>query len=97
MSVAIVTGSAGLIGSEASGFLHEKGLDVVGIDNDMRRYFFGAAASTASKAEQMTRQFARYTHEPLDIRDRSAIDALFKRYGGEIELVVHAAAQPSHD
>ncbi|NIO40761.1 MAG: NAD-dependent epimerase/dehydratase family protein [Burkholderiales bacterium] len=97
MSVAIVTGSAGLVGSEASEFLHEKGLDVVGIDNDMRRYFFGAAASTASKAEQMTRHLARYTHEPLDIRDRLAIDGLFKRYGGEIELVVHAAAQPSHD
>lgn len=97
MSVAIVTGSAGLVGSEASEFLHEKGLDVVGIDNDMRRYFFGAAASTASKAEEVTRHLARYTHEPLDIRDRLAIDGLFKRYGGEIELVVHAAAQPSHD
>lgn len=98
MSIAIVTGSAGLIGSEASKFFAEEGFEVIGVDNDMRREFFGDEASTRWNRDRLQRELgARYTHESLDIRDDAAIEGLFKRYGAAIELVIHTAAQPSHD
>jgi CDP-paratose 2-epimerase len=97
MSVAIVTGSAGLVGSETATFLHSKGLDVVGIDNGMRAYFFGEEASTAWNTRRLEAALPRYRHVPVDIRNETAIDELFRRYGREIVLVVHCAAQPSHD
>lgn len=97
MSVVVVTGSSGLIGSEMVAFLHEQGLDVVGVDNDMRAYFFGAQASTRWKGERLLADLPRFTLEDLDIRDGPGIDALFAHYGSAISLVVHAAAQPSHD
>ena len=97
MSVVIVTGSAGLIGSEAVRFFHGKGYDVVGIDNDMRAYFFGQGASTSWNLQRLVRDCPRYTHHSFDIRDNPQIEQLFARYGKEIALVIHAAAQPSHD
>jgi CDP-paratose 2-epimerase len=97
MSVAIVTGSAGLIGSEAVGFLHEQGMDVVGVDNDMRAYFFGQDASTRWNRERLTGSLSRFTHEDLDVRDAEGVDRLVARHGAAVELVVHCAAQPSHD
>ena len=97
MSVVIVTGSAGLIGAEAVGFFAEKGFDVVGVDNDMRRYFFGDEASTAWSRERLETRHPSYTHVTADIRDQDAMDALFARYGSSVALVIHTAAQPSHD
>src|SRR5918994_1949751 len=98
MSAAIITGSAGLIGSEAAAYFADQGLDVIGIDNDMRSTFFGREASTAWKAEELQAQLGhRYHHYDLDIRDREAILRLFEDYGRDIALVIHAAAQPSHD
>ena len=98
MSVAIVTGSAGLIGSEAVRHFASLGLDVVGIDNDMRRRFFGDEASTAGNARRLAREIgAGYTHHDIDIRDRNALSAIFRRHGGNVALVIHTAAQPSHD
>lgn len=98
MSVAIVTGSAGLIGSEASRHFANVGLDVVGIDNDMRREFFGEEASTSRQRERLQDELGdRYQHVNGDIRDREQIDSLFKKFSSDIALVVHAAAQPSHD
>lgn len=97
MSVAIVTGSAGLIGAQAVRFFASKGLDIVGVDNDMRRYFFGDEASTAWSRQRLEQDVAGYTHHALDIRDQDAVDALFKRYGTAIKAVIHTAAQPSHD
>jgi CDP-paratose 2-epimerase len=97
MSVAIVTGSAGLIGSEAVRFLANKGLHVVGIDNDLRRYFFGADGSTEWNRARLEREVIGYEHLSSDIRDQTAIDHIFSRYGRAVVLVVHAAAQPSHD
>jgi CDP-paratose 2-epimerase len=97
MSVAIVTGSAGLIGSEAARFFHAKGLEVVGIDNDMRKVFFGEGASTAWSVGELTRDLKNYHHESLDIRDTGALEALFARHGKSIAVVIHTAAQPSHD
>ena len=98
MAVALITGSAGLIGSEAARHFAGLGLDVVGIDNDMRRYFFGDDGSTAWVAEALNRQLGRaYTHYYTDIRDRPGLAAVFGRYRSDIALVIHAAAQPSHD
>jgi CDP-paratose 2-epimerase len=98
MSVAVISGSGGLIGSEAAIYFGSLGLDVVGIDNDMRQVFFGTEASTTwnrARVEEIVGK--RYSHHDLDVRDRDAIQALFSRYGHAIELVVHTAAQPSHD
>lgn len=98
LSVVVITGSAGLIGSEAALFFAEKGFDVVGIDNDMRAFFFGEGASTRWNLESLKRKTAsRYTHYDVDIRDIDAINTIFKTYAQSIELVIHAAAQPSHD
>jgi CDP-paratose 2-epimerase len=98
MSVAIITGSAGLIGSEASRYFAGRGMHVVGVDNDMRKRFFGDEASTARQAERLRNELGNdYQHVEADIRDGDAIDRLFKLYNNEISLVVHTAAQPSHD
>ncbi|MGF1569761.1 MAG: NAD-dependent epimerase/dehydratase family protein [Nodosilinea sp.] len=98
MTVAIISGSAGLIGSEAALYFGQLGLDVVGIDNDMRRVFFGDEASTAWNVERLqTGLGKRYRHHSLDIRDRDGILSLFQHYGPSISLIIHTAAQPSHD
>lgn len=97
MAVAIVTGSAGLVGSESVRFLSGKGLDVVGIDNDMRAYFFGADGSTSWNRRALEGSVRGYTHVESDIRDPDAMKRVFDRYGRDIALVVHTAAQPSHD
>ncbi len=95
--VAVVTGSAGLIGSETARYFHAQGLDVVGIDNNMRAYFFGTDGSVESNRSALAADLPRYRHVDLDIRDRQGVDALFKDLGADVMLVVHAAAQPSHD
>ena len=98
MSVAIVTGSAGLIGSEASRHFAKKGLTVVGIDNDMRSEFFGDEASTLWQRRQLETELGKnYRHVDGDIRDDVLINNLFGEFGEDIELIVHTAAQPSHD
>lgn len=98
MSVAIITGSLGLVGSEASTYFADQGLEVIGIDNDMRQYFFGSEASTKWNKERLeSRLGSRYDHHDVDIRHREEIFRIFKRYGKNISLVVHTAAQPSHD
>jgi len=97
MSVAIVTGSAGLIGSETCHRFHAEGLEIVGVDNDMRARFFGPEASTAPTRRILESKLKRYAHEDIDIRDFDAVKRLFERYGVAITVVVHAAAQPSHD
>jgi CDP-paratose 2-epimerase len=98
MSVVVVTGAAGLIGSEAAEYFGARGFDVVGIDNDMRRRFFGPDASTLwNRARLEAALGTAYRHYDTDIRDRDAIMRIFARYGDTIALVIHAAAQPSHD
>jgi len=98
MSLALITGSAGLIGSEATLSFAESGLDVVGVDNDMRKTFFGDEASTLWNRERLQRQLGkRYRHLVLDVRDSGSIERLFSELGAAITLVVHTAAQPSHD
>ncbi len=97
MPIAIITGSGGLIGSEAVGHFIEKGFDVVGIENDMRASFFGPEASTAHVTERLVATHPEFRNEATDIRDADAVERIFGEHAGRIELIVHAAAQPSHD
>lgn len=97
MSIALVTGSAGLIGSETVKWFHERGFDVVGIDNDMRARFFGPAASTAETRRNLERTLKRYRHIEADIQDQKALRDIFASLGKDIAVIVHTAAQPSHD
>ncbi|MCZ8156452.1 MAG: NAD-dependent epimerase/dehydratase family protein [Leptospira sp.] len=97
MNVAIVTGSAGLIGAETVRFLSEKGFKIVGIDNDMRKEFFGAEASTDWQRKQLEETIPNYIHRSIDIRDIEKVNSLFAEFNSDIKLIVHTAAQPSHD
>lgn len=96
MKYALVTGSAGLIGSESVKFFIEKGYVVVGIDNDMRKYFFGEEASTDWNKKELENTFQdKYIHNAIDIRNNNDVENVFKKYN--FEIIIHTAAQPSHD
>jgi CDP-paratose 2-epimerase len=97
MPVAIITGSGGLIGSESVARFVDEGFDVVGIENDMRASFFGPDASTQSVTERLERNYPEFHSLEVDVRDADGVERLFARHGSRIELVVHTAAQPSHD
>ncbi|TGN08047.1 NAD-dependent epimerase/dehydratase family protein [Leptospira ilyithenensis] len=97
MGVVIITGSAGLIGAESVRFFANKGYQIVGIDNDMRKDFFGEEASTHWQRKQLEESIPNYKHYSVDIRNQESIFPIFKEYNDDIELVIHAAAQPSHD
>jgi len=97
VATAIITGTGGLVGSEAARHFDRLGLDVIGIENDMRASFFGSEASTERVSELLERDCETFRRERLDIRDADGIAKLFERHRHSIELVVHAAAQPSHD
>lgn len=97
MSVAIITGCSGLIGSEATKFFHAKGFDVVGIDNNMREYFFGRDGSVGWNTQSLKATLPGFVHYSDDIRDEGAMRSIFRRYAKDVEIVIHAAAQPSHD
>jgi CDP-paratose 2-epimerase len=97
MSVAILTGSSGLIGSETAKFLHSQGMEVVGIDNNMREYFFGKDASTEWNTLSLQQSLKNFTHISADIRDQASIESVFRKWSKDISVVVHTAAQPSHD
>ncbi|MGL4620622.1 MAG: NAD-dependent epimerase/dehydratase family protein, partial [Chroococcidiopsis sp.] len=98
MTVILVTGSAGLIGSESVRFFCDRGYTVVGIDNNMRQVFFGENASTQWNRDLLLEKYQeRYIHHNIDIRDREAVTKLFQHYGTDISLIIHTAAQPSHD
>ncbi len=97
MDIAIITGSAGLIGSEAVKYFADKGFEMVGIDNNMRKYFFGVEASTAWNAQNLKETVSGYTHYEADIRKEKEIEKIFSKYGKDIKVIIHTAAQPSHD
>ncbi len=98
MATAIVTGSGGLIGSESVARFVELGFDVIGLENDTRARLFGAEASTAQMTASLLERYAgSFRSLELDIRDRDAVERVFAEHAARIELVVHAAAQPSHD
>src|SRR5207244_7885072 len=97
MRTIIVTGSAGLIGSETVRRFANEGARVVGMDNDMRAEFFGAEASTKKTRDDLIAHIRGYEHHDMDIRDAAAVMDLFKQYHGASEAIVHTASQPSHD
>lgn len=97
MAIAIITGSNGLIGNEAARFFHNKGFEIIGIDNDMRAYFFGNNASTSENKKKLIKELKNYHHNNIDIRNFVEIKKIFSKFKNEIELVIHTAAQPSHD
>jgi CDP-paratose 2-epimerase len=97
MNVAMVTGSSGLIGSEAAKFFHQQGFFVVGIDNDMRSYFFGAEASTKEMVQDLEEKLNLFNHYPVDIRNVEALEKIFEHYNTDVKVIIHTAAQPSHD
>ncbi|PJE63805.1 NAD-dependent epimerase [Candidatus Roizmanbacteria bacterium CG10_big_fil_rev_8_21_14_0_10_45_7] len=96
MKKALITGSAGLIGSESTKFFIKKGYRVVGIDNNMRKYFFGDEASTEWNKNKLLRDYKKnYFHYDIDIRDNEKVRDIFKQH--KFDIVIHTAAQPSHD
>jgi CDP-paratose 2-epimerase len=98
MPTAIVTGSGGLIGSESVQHFVQAGYDVLGFENDMRARFFGPDASTAHTTERLLREFGgSFRSLPVDVRDAGAVDRAFADVASSLELVIHTAAQPSHD
>lgn len=97
MKIAVITGSAGLIGAESAKYFSDKGYKIIGIDNNMRKYFFGEEASTEWSRKKLENELNDYTHYSVDIRNEDEINAIFREYSHDIKVVIHTAAQPSHD
>jgi CDP-paratose 2-epimerase len=97
MNIAIITGSAGLVGSESVAFFADKFDIIIGIDNNLRQYFFGKDGNTAWNKNKLEETFANYQHNSIDIRKTEDLELIFQKYKNDIKLIVHAAAQPSHD
>ncbi len=95
--IAVVTGSGGLIGSESVRHFAGLGFDVIGLENDMRARFFGPESSTGHVTEQLVSEVDGFRSLPIDIRDTDGVERVFAEHGRRIELIVHTAAQPSHD
>ena len=97
MSIALITGSGGLVGGESVARFYQEGFEVWGIDNNMRQVLFGESASVMKRLEQLQKQYPKYKHFDMDIRDKSAMFKLLKENGKDISVIIHTAAQPSHD
>ena len=97
MSVVIITGSSGLVGSEAVGFFCKKGFDVVGIDNNLRNFFFGSVGSTINIKKDLLKNNKNFSNYHTDVRNYQGLEKIFRKYKKNIALVIHCAAQPSHD
>ncbi len=93
----IVTGSCGLVGSESVKFFCNKGFYVIGIDNNQRKKLFGSIADTTWQKKKLTTKYKNYKHYDCDITNYKNIEKIFKRYRSRIKLIIHCAAQPSHD
>lgn len=97
MNICIITGSSGLIGSESVAFFANKFDKIIGIDNNMRQVFFGANASTEWNTQKLVKEVPNFEHHAIDIRNVEELEKLFSEYNTDIKLIVHTAAQPSHD
>ncbi len=97
MSIVIITGSSGLVGSEAVNFFSKKGFDVIGIDNNLRKFFFGLDGSTSWIKKKIIKENINYSHFNTDIRNYENLKKIFSKYKKNISLIIHCAAQPSHD
>ena len=97
MSIVLITGSSGLVGSESVNFFSKKGFDVIGIDNNLRKFFFGNEGSTNKVQNDLLKKNKRFRHFNIDIRSYSSLEKIYKKYKKNISLIIHCAAQPSHD
>jgi len=97
MSVVLITGSSGLVGSESVNFFSKKGFDVIGIDNNLRKFFFGKEGSTFWIKNKLLKQNKKFKSLSIDIRNYNSLEKIFKKYKKNISLIIHCAAQPSHD
>ena len=97
MSVVIITGSSGLVGSESVDFFSNKGFDVIGIDNNLRKTFFGKEASTTWVKNKLIKKHKNFKNYNIDIRNIGSLEKIFKNFKKNISLIIHRAAQPSHD
>lgn len=97
MSIALITGSSGLVGSEASTFFLDKGFEVAGIDNNERKKLFGIDGDISKIKKKLKNYSKKYNHYSYDILNNHKIEKLFKKFKKNIKIIIHAAAQPSHD
>ena len=97
MSVVLITGSCGLVGSESAIYFAKKGFDIIGIDNNSRKFFFGKDGDISWIRTKLKKTLKNYTHYNTDIRNYESLKKIFKKYKKNIEFIIHAAAQPSHD
>ena len=97
MSLAIITGSTGLVGSESVNFFHGKGFDVIGIDNNLRKLFFGKNGSTIWLRSKLMKRNKNFKNYNIDIRNSNNLEKIFRKYSKRISVIIHCAAQPSHD
>ena len=97
MSIALITGSCGLVGSESSFFFSKKGFQIIGIDNNARKFFFGKDGDITWIKNKLKSSIKEYTHYNIDIRNYENLKKVFKRFGKQISVIIHCAAQPSHD
>ena len=97
MSIVLITGSCGLVGSESVKFFASKGFDVIGIDNNSRLKFFGKDGDVNWVKKNLIKSYKNYIHKNVDIRNYSALKKIFQKYKNSIKLIIHSAAQPSHD
>ena len=97
MSVVLITGSSGLVGSESVNFFSKKGFDVIGIDNNLRKFFFGKDGDTNWIKNNLLKKNKNFKHQHLDIRNYDKLKKIFIKYKRKIKLIIHSAAQPSHD
>ena len=97
MSIVLITGSSGLVGSESVNFFSKKGFDVIGIDNNLRKFFFGNEGSTNKIKNDLLRNHKKFKSYNIDIRSYNGLEKIYKKYKKNISLIIHCAAQPSHD
>jgi len=97
MSIVLITGSSGLVGSESVSFFSKKGFDVIGIDNNLRKFFFGNEGSTNKIKSNLLKENKTFKNHNIDIRNYGALEKIFIKYKKNISLIIHCAAQPSHD
>ena len=97
MKIALITGSCGLVGSESAIFFSKKGFKIIGIDNNARKFFFGKDGDITWVKDELKSNLKNYSHLNTDIRNFKSLKKIFKRYKKNIKVIIHAAAQPSHD
>jgi len=97
MKIALITGSCGLVGSESATFFSKKGFKIIGIDNNYRKVFFGKDGDISWLRDKLKKELKNYKHFNTDIRNFTNLEKIFKKYKKNISLIIHAAAQPSHD